>query len=217
MTSRARPAQAIAFSWAISLAIVLMLASVSGCAGARIREFTRESYESPAVLEPPTRVFDAPRERVFDALLEVLARRDARIDDSDPAAGRLVAAVPWAGPGEAAESVDLGSVRRVITSARRTYRSYSPLDFRCNDCVVRNGKITGEETRLLEDVILRLPARSYRLEGILSATVEAVRSGTRVELFLEVWASPPDPPGLAPRSTGQLELAIFASLADGLR
>jgi hypothetical protein len=197
--------------------ILLLLPLLAACTGTRIREFTRESYEPSQVLEPPSRVFAAEPQRVFDTLVVFLEDRDARIADSDREAGRLIAVLPWSGPVEAAESVALGRVRRVVTRARRSYRSYSPLDFRCNDCVVRNGKITGEETRLLEDVTIRLEPGGYRLEAFLGATVEAVRSGTRVELALEVVAAPPEPPGLAPQSTGQLESSIFDILENGLR
>ena len=203
--------------FATAAAIALLLPAVSACTGTRIREFTRESYEPADALEPPSRVFAAAREQVFDLLVASLENRDARIADSDPEAGRLVAVVRWSGPGEAAASVALGRVRRVVTRAKRTYRSYSPLDFRCNDCVVRNGKITGEQTRLVEDATLHLEPARYRLEAFLAATVDPVLSGTRVELALEVVAAPPDPPGLSPQSTGQLESSIFATLEAELR
>jgi hypothetical protein len=197
--------------------LAFVLQAVSACTGVRIREFTRESYEPGAVLEPQARVFAAPRKRVFDALVASLERRGAQLKDSNRESGRLLAAVPWAGPGEASASVALGRVRRVVTRAKRTYRSYSPLDFRCNGCVVQNGRITGQETRLVEDVTLPLAAASYRLEAVLGATVETVEGGTRVELVLDVVAAPREPPGLLPRSTGQLESSIFATLEGRLR
>jgi hypothetical protein len=202
---------------ATAAAIACLLPVMSACTGTRIREFTRESYEPPEFAVPSARVFAAPSERVFDLLLELLERRAARVEDADPGARRLLAAMRWASADEAVASVALGRVRRVVTSAKRTYRSYSPLDFRCNACVVRNGKLTAEETRLVEDVTIQLPHASYRLEALLDARLESVRGGTRVELALEIVAAPPEPSRLAPQSTGQLEASILATLEEGLR
>jgi hypothetical protein len=205
----------------ISLVVFGLILSVLGtsCTGQRTREFTRESYDPPPELAPVARVFEAPRPRVWASLLEVLRGRGARLDWTDAEAGTLVGALPWAGVDEAKAAVALGVVHKVVTRTERTYRSYSPLDFRCNECVVRNGKITSERIELIEDLDVGLDPSRYRIEAVLRAGVAEVAegtAGTRVELSLDLKAVPPEPPGLLPRSTGHLEAVLLDSLAESL-
>jgi hypothetical protein len=190
--------------------MVLLLAMA--CTGTRTREFTRESYLAPEPAPPRARVFGGSSEPVRAALADVLAARGASLAEDGPEPDVLRAALPWQSAFEAAASVELGRVRRVVTRTERSYRSTSPLDWRCNECVVRNGRITGQRTELLGEVTLALDPALYRIEATLWARVEAVRSGTRVELALELDADPPDPQGLAPASTGRLEDGILTAI-----
>lgn len=193
-----------------------LIATVAGCTGTRVREFTRESYDPPGESTPVVRVFEAPRRLVWEQLLEVLERRGARLDWLDADAGKLVGSVPWAGTEEAEAAVDLGIVHKVVTRTERSYRSYSPLDFRCNDCVVRNGTITREKTELVEDSVVRLAPSRYRVEAVLRASLADAADGTRVELSLNLSAVPREPPELLPRSTGHLETMLLDSLGGSL-
>ena len=186
------------------------------CTGTRIREFTRESYEAPAALPTPSSVFEAPPSRVWAALGGVLEGRGAHFAERSEATGRMVAALPWASAEAAAASVDLGQVRKVVTRTQRSYRSYSPLDYRCNACVVSNGRVTSQETVVIEDRRVVLDPRRYRLEATVHAQLAVVPGGTRVELGLEIEADPPEPPGLAPGSTGRLEAELLAAVGAAL-
>ncbi len=207
MVANARP---------LARCLVLSLLVLTACAGTRIREFTRESYEPPPGLPPPARVFEAPAARVATVLENVLAARGARFQEPAAPEDRLTAALPWASADAAAGAVDLGQLRKVVTRTLRSYRSYSPLDYRCNECVVRNGRVTSQVTEVVEDRRLVLDPRRYRLEGTVHARLEPVAGGTRVELRLDVEAEPPEPPGLAPRSTNRVEGELLAALAEAL-
>lgn len=197
---------------------VFLLVSIAGCTATRTRDFTTEAYEAPADGSPPARVFDASPDAVDRALTEVLRARGARIVERDAVKGSLSSQVPWSSPAEARASVDLGRIRRVIARTERGYRSWSPLHFRCESCVIEKGSLTRQETQLVEDVTVQLDPDRYRLEARLEARTEIVRSGTRLELLLRVDADPRDPPDLAPRSTGRLEKSVFDAItAAGVR
>jgi hypothetical protein len=193
---------------------VLLLLATASCKGVQVRHFTRESYQPPPEPTRSSRVFEAPREQVWSAVVAVLRARSARFDEHDPVGGQLLVALPWATPEEAAASVDLGRIRKVETRTERSYRSYSPLDYNCNACVVRNGSITAQNTEIVQDVTVVLDTHRYRVEALLGAEVVAIGSGTQVELSLDLGADPPEPPGLRPRSTGHLESVLFAAVEE---
>ena len=195
---------------------VLALGSIA-CTATRTREFTRESYRAPdgGLLEQ-SRVFAAPREEVWEALLRALRGRGAEIEDSDATSGRIVAQLRFQTAAERDTAVWMGSLRQVVTRTRRSYRSYWPLDARCDDCIIRKGNVVGSVTELVEDRLVPLSPDSYRIDPQLRATVSAAHSGTRVELRLEVDAEPKSPPGLAPESTGRIEAEVFEALGASL-
>jgi hypothetical protein len=199
------------FAWVAAVAL-----AAAACTATRTREFTREEYQAPPGARPaPARVFEAPAEEVAAALDEVLRRRGATLV-SRSAGGALVARIPWQSGDEARASVDLGRLRRVVTHTQRWYRSLNPLHFRCDDCVVRDGDLTSQTTLVVEDETRPLDADRYRLEAELSAGLAAARSGTRLEIGLQVQVDPRDPPELAPASTGHLEGLIFHAIEASL-
>lgn len=179
------------------------------CTATRVREFTHDAYQpAPAPGGPPARVFEASRDAAVATLREVLARRGATVVSLDDEAGRVVAHVPLPAR-SGAGAVALGRVRRVVTHTERSYRSWSPLHFRCPECVIEKGTLTSQKTEVVSEGTFELDPSRYRVESRLTATVAPVRSGTRVELLLEVRAEPRDPPELEPRSTGLLEREIL--------
>ena len=194
----------------------ISLLVATACTGVRVREFARESYEPPQRRPAASRVFSASRERVWSAVVGVLRSRGARFDELEPERGRLLAALPWASPAEAVASTDLGVVRKIITRTQRSYRSYSPLDYNCNACVVRNGTITAQSTELVEDLQIVLDPDRYRIEALLGAVVATVPSGVRLELSLDLIAMPPEPRGLEARSTGHLEKILLTAVEEVL-
>lgn len=204
--------------------VVLLGAGSAACTGVAVREFTREEYQPAVAAAPVDRVFCASRQRLWSALLAVLKARGARIDERDEDGGRLVARLPWRSPDEAAEAVALGRVRTVVTRTERHYRSYSPLDVDCNDCVVRNGRVVDQRTEIVEDRETPLDPRRYHLGLRVVAELSELPDGTQLSLTQDVEVQPQDPPGLEPRSTGRLERALIdevvqrvSSADDGLR
>lgn len=194
---------------------VLLCVGVLSCTATRTREFTREAYEPAPDPAASSRVFEGPPDSVRAALREVLAGRGATLEEDDRP-GELLAAVPWADAGEAAASVDLGRVRRVITRTERAYRSWSPLDFRCDACIVRKGGLVSQKTELVEDETVVLDASDYRIEATVRARLEALGDGTRVVLGLEPAVHPPEPAGVRAHSTGRLEAQLLEALESAL-
>jgi hypothetical protein len=198
-------------------ALVTGLTALTACTATRTREFLRESYRAPdgGVLEQ-SRVFAATREEVWEELLRALRGRGAEIEDSDPLSGRIVADLRFRTAAERDTAVRMGSLRQVVTRTRRRYRSYWPLDLRCDECIIRKGNVVGSVTELVEDRLVPLSPGSYRIDPQLRAAVSAAQSGTRVELRLEVSVEPRSPPGLAPASTGRIEAEVFEALEASL-
>ena len=203
------------------LAAVLLVPALAGtgsCTATRAREFVRESYQAPeAAPRVQSRVFDLPRELIFERLLEVLRARDARLEDVDAPSGRIVARLGFRSAADRDAAVRMGVLRQVVTRTRRTYRSYWPLDARCPECIIRRGKIVRAETELVEDRRIPLAPGSYRIDPQLRARLVPAGSGTRVELSLELSALPATPPELAPESTGRLEAELLETLEASLR
>ncbi len=194
--------------------MLVLLVTGLGCTATRTREFTREAYEPAAEAPPASRSFAEAPGSVRAALVGVLTRRGAALEENEP--GGVLAAIPWADAAEAAASVDLGRVRRVITRTERGYRSWSPLHFRCDACIVRNGDLISQKTELVEDETRRLEPGRYRLEARVRARFEPVGGGTRVEIGLELSADPPEPVGVLARSTGHLETELFDAIEAAL-
>ena len=194
----------------------LGLAGGAGCTGVRVREFTREAYAPAAETLPTARVFPADRGAVFSALVALLEARGARFEVRDRARGSLSVSLPWSTQAEAAAAVDLGGVHRIVTRTRRTYRSYSPLHWNCNACVVRNGRIVDQQTEPVEDRTITLDPGRYRIEARVVAALSSEPGGTRVELLLRPFAEPREPRGLTPRSTGRLEEGLIDDLEAAL-
>ncbi len=195
------------------LALVLLVTGL-GCTATRTREFTREAYQPAADRPPASRSFREGPGLVRAALVGVLTRRGAAFDQNEPEG--LLATIPWADAAEAAASVDLGRARRVITRTERGYRSWSPLHFRCDPCIVRDGDLISQKTELVEDVTRRLDPGRYRLEVRVRARFEGVGEGTRVEIGLELSADPPEPVGVLAHSTGHLETELFDAIEAAL-
>ncbi len=197
------------------------LVFTTGCTATNTREFTRESYIAPDLPVghgfARSRVFAASKDRVFEEVLAGLRRRPGEIDRSDAASGRVEAHIFWRTGEERDAAVALGRVHKVVTRTRRDYRSFSPLDARCGrECIVKNGKLIGQRTELLEDRTIELEARRYQVAARLLASVSTVRSGTRLELTLELAVRPAKPPGIAPLSTGRFEDAFLDGLQQAL-
>ncbi len=202
-------------SWNPSLwLVIVLLVTGPGCTATRTREFTREAYEPAANTPPASRSFDEGLAPVRAALVGVLARRGAAFEQNESEG--LVATIVWADAAEAAASVDLGGLHRVITRTERAYRSWSLLHFRCDPCVVRHGDLISQKTELVEDKTVRLDPGRYRLEVRVRARFEGVGAGTRLELGLELSADPPEPVGVLARSTGHLEAELFDALEAAL-
>ncbi len=209
---------------AVVAAVVTCGLLASACTGIRVREFARETYTPPSTLPPASRVFVAPRQRVWSELLGVVRERGGRIELHDPDAGVLEAALPWSAPGEARFAVSLGRVDRVVTRTTRHYRSWSPLHFRCNACVVRNGTVTDQQTEIVDQERVELDPGRYRIDLRLRAEIAPARSGVRLSLIPELQARPREPREIEAVSTGALESLLFdaielrlGSLGSGLR
>ena len=157
-----------------------------------------------------TAILGADRASIAAEKAGILKPGSTLVSGVDPGdeAGRVVAHVPLPAR-SGAGAVALGRVRRVVTHTERSYRSWSPLHFRCPECVIEKGTLTSQKTEVVSEGTFELDPSRYRVESRLTATVAPVRSGTRVELLLEVRAEPRDPPELEPRSTGLLERAIL--------
>ncbi len=198
------------------LSLVVLLAVA--CTAIQVREFTRESYSAPdhRAVEA-SRVFPDSPERIFALLIEHLERRGADLEPADPPFGRILAMIRWRSDEDRAAAVSLGALRQVVTRTERRYRSYSPLDARCDECVIRSGRIISQRTEIVEDRRIAVDPNRYRIDATLHANVSLVRSGTRVELRLELHATPDTPSGLTARSTGWLEREIFEVLESEAR
>ena len=196
---------------------VLLLSSLAGagCIGTGVREFTRESYRAPEAAPEAARVFDADAARVWQAWVDELESRQGRFEERDDALRQGVVHLPW-GPAVAAASLDLGSVHVVVTETTRTYRSWSPLHFRCNECVVRNGDVIDHQTRVLDERTLHLDPASYTVVAALHARVEESRGGARLAVRLEASVERPEPADLVPASTGRLEATLLDAVAERL-
>jgi len=191
--------------------------TLAACTATRTREFTQDAYLPGP--DRSARVFEASPAAVREAVRDVLARRGAeivRIDDPDAEETALLAQIPWPSVAEAREAVDLGRVRRVVTHTERSYRSWSPLHFRCDSCVIAKGTLTGQKTVLVEDATRTLDPDRYRIEARVEARIAPARSGTRAVLGLELEVDPRDPPDLLPRSTGRLEGALLDEIEAAL-
>ncbi len=195
----------------------ILCVAAAGCTGVRVREFSRDWYEPAASLTPVSRVVAAEPAAVWTALVHVLTSRGARFEEQDVAAGRLRVSLPWATAQEAAACVDLGRVRRVVTLTERRYRSYSPFDYDCNACVVRNGKVTYHHTELVLDEILELDPGLYRIDARIGAVVAPAPEGTWLELSLELAPAPREPPEMLARSRGRLEEVLLSAVAERLQ
>lgn len=196
------------------LLVLVLLVTGSSCTATRTREFTREVYEPAGEVLAASRVFEAGLGRVRAALIGELSRRGAAFEENEP--GRLLATLPWTHAGETAASVDLGRVRLVVARTERAYRSWSPGDFRCDSCIVRNGSLISQNTERVEDRVWRLDPDRYRVEASVRARLEGMGGRTRVELRLELAVGPPVPVGVIGRSTGRLENRLFDAIESAL-
>lgn len=190
--------------------LLALLWTALACTATRTREFTRETYLPAREVSPVVRIFEVEPSRLRAALGDELSRRGAAFEETEP--GELLAVVPWAHGAEKAASLDLGDVREVITQTERAYRSWSPFDFRCSSCVVRNGSLVAQETQLLQDETQHLDPTDYRIEVRVRARFEDAGGRTRVAVWLLLEVDPPVPPGVLARSTGYLENELLAAL-----
>ena len=195
-----------------NFALVLALLTVAvGCTATGVRQFTREVYEPAAQSSPAIQVFAERPGRVRAALGEALAQRGAVFEEAGPEG--LLARISWADAAEVAASVDLGRLRVVVTQTERGYRSWSLRDFFCDPCIVRNGSLISQDTRLVEDVSRSLDPTHYRIEASVWARFEPRSRGTRVELGLEFLGVPDE---VVVRSTGSLEAELLAAIESAL-
>lgn len=198
-----------------ALALATLWVGSAACSGVAVREFTREEYQPAPVAAAVTRVFAVPPDRVWQVLGEVLRERGAGVLEPN-LQGRLVVRLAWRSRDEAADAVALGRLRTVVTRTERRYRSWSPFDYDCNDCVVRSGRVVGQHTELLEDRVTRLDPDRYQIQLRLNAQVHEVSEGTRLVLALDPGIEPREPPDLAARSTGRLEQDLLETIARRL-
>jgi hypothetical protein len=207
-----RGATSAAFAFALVLASAL-----AACTATQVREHTRESYRQPeASVGPQVRVFAAPRERVYEALLAWLIARSVEVEDADAQMGRVVADLRFGSDAAQGEAVRMGSVRTVVTRTHRQYKSYWPFEAHCDECIIRRGNLISSKTELADDRVVALDAASYEMGALLRAVVEESPDGARVELRVDFRVRPRWPLGVEPTSTGVLEEAVFEALEQAL-
>lgn len=205
-------ARSLALFFPLALLLLLSLLAVQGCTALQVRDFTRQHYHAPELTRVPARVVAAQPSHVLAWLLDELEQSGAVIEDLDETAGRIVAIMQFRTAAARDAALRMGELREVVTRRHRRYRSWWPLDVRCDECIIRKADITAERTELVSDRVVALDPATYQITARLRATVLASHGGSEIRLALELVARPSRPPGLAPVSTGQLEDALLDAI-----